>query len=220
MIWVYVTEIRGLQDPKEIPELLDIFPEDRRKKILSYGRKMNRLQSYGASLLLRRILQENGKSMDDVFYSETGKPMIDGLFFSISHSADKVMCAVSSKRVGCDIEKIKEDEFLEQRFEKIVGRFFSKKEKECWRKIPQEKRIRMFYQIWTMKESYVKMTGEGLKVPLANIEFEMNHDNARIYRDGELCECVMHTWEMDGYRMSVCGEEESVELKNIRVYNY
>lgn len=216
MIQAYVAEIDGLQDPKENPQLLDIFPENRQKKILSCRRKNNRLQSYGASLLLHRILNEHGKSMGDMFYSETGKPMIDGIFFSISHSANRVMCAVSSQTVGCDIEKIEAGENLEHRFEKIAKRFFSKREVQELEDAPEEERRNLFYRIWTMKESYVKMTGEGLKAPLANIEFEIDNDNVKVYRDGEQCRCAMHTWEMDGYRMSVCGEEEFVKLEKLK----
>lgn len=217
MIQAYVAEIDGLQDPKENPQLLDIFPENRREKILSYRRKINRLQSYGASLLLRRILYEHGKSMDDVFYSETGKPMIDGIFFSISHSANRVMCVASSQVVGCDIEKIEAGENLEYCFEKIAKRFFSKREVQELEDALEEERRNLFYRIWTMKESYVKMTGEGLKVPLANIEFETDSDNVKVYRDGEQCKCVMHTWKMDGYWMSVCGEEVQMRVEVVKL---
>lgn len=210
MIQAYVAEIDGLQDPKENPQLLDIFPENRRKKILSCRRKNNRLQSYGASLLLHRILNEHGKSMGDVFYSETGKPMIEGIFFSISHSANRVMCAVSSETVGCDIEKIKEGEHLEQRLEKVAKRFFSEHEVRKLEHVSEEERKSAFYQIWTMKEGYVKMTGEGLTIPLDCIEFDL--DNGNVYRDGERCPCVVKAWESDGYWMSVCGREAEVKI--------
>lgn len=211
MIQVYLAETEHLQDPKEYPHLLDIFPKDRRKKILAYSRSESRIQSYGASLLLYRVLQEHGETMENIFYGEHGKPLIDGLFFNVSHSGERVMCAVSSEAVGCDIEKIKEGENLEQRLEKVAKRFFAEREVQKLEHASEEERKTAFYQIWTMKESYVKMTGEGLTIPLDCIEFDL--DNGNVYRDGERCQCVVNAWESDGYWMSVCGREAQMEVK-------
>lgn len=215
MIQAYVAKIDGVQDPKEHPKLLERFPNSRKNKILSYARKEKRIQSYGASLLLQRILHEHGKSLEDIFYGAHGKPLTDDLFFSISHSGNRVMCVVSSQMVGCDIEKINEGENLEHRLEKIAKRFFSKREVQELEDA-QEERKKMFYRIWTMKESYVKMTGEGLTIPLDCMEFDWN-GKGQVYRNGELCQCTVHTWEMDGYRMSVCGEEELIEIRKNEV---
>ena len=41
--------------------------------------------------------------------NENGKPIVEGICFNLSHSGDYVICAVSERPVGCDIEQIKEE---------------------------------------------------------------------------------------------------------------
>ena len=56
------------------------------------------------------MLEERGLDADSLPVSENefGKPAFDpslGIHFSLSHSGDRVMAAVSDRPVGCDVEK-------------------------------------------------------------------------------------------------------------------
>ena len=64
------------------------------------------------------------------------------------------MC-VSEKEIGIDIEKI-----TDRGFEKIVRRIFGEKEKEYYFK---NKTPQIFYEIWTRKEAYSKISGDGIR---------------------------------------------------------
>ena len=69
-----------------------------------------------------------------------------------------------------------------------------------------------FFRLWTMKESYLKMTGEGISFPLNRIEFKLG-EPIGVYRDGEKCDCHVREYEIPGYKVSVCAEEDEFAEK-------
>ena len=72
------------------------------------------------------------------------------IFFSVSHSGEKVIVMFSDKEIGCDIEKIGKPNF------EISKRFFSENENSLLKNIKsEEEKTRMFYRLWTLKESYL-----------------------------------------------------------------
>lgn len=79
-------------------------------------------------------------------------------FFSLSHSEDYVMCAISEREVGADIQKMRACDVM-----KPAERFFSERERERLRRCSDEAKQReLFYELWTCKEAYGKLTGKGL----------------------------------------------------------
>ncbi len=72
--------------------------------------------------------------------------------FSISHSNDLIVLAMSNTEVGIDIEYIKP-----RSFESIVEKRFFPDEKL------EAQTLEGFLKVWTRKEAYLKLTSEGLK---------------------------------------------------------
>lgn len=97
-------------------------------------------------------------------YGERGKPYFQNLpfFFNLSHSGDYVLCALSEQEIGVDIQRQ-----AALRDIRIADRFFSESEKAliagC---ITEEERQSCFYRLWTRKEAYGKLTGEGIAAVL------------------------------------------------------
>jgi len=105
-----------------------------------------------------------------------GKPQIDPalgrprLHFSLSHTRGLVACAVSlDHEVGLDVEASdRAGDGLD-----IAGRFFAPAELALLREAAPDDRPEVFVRIWTLKEAYLKATGQGLSsVPLDCIAFE------------------------------------------------
>lgn len=215
MVYIYAVDIENLPDPLESPEIMEKLAEDRKEKIIKCKQLQSRKQSLGAGLLLSYVLDERGMSDSQVRYGSNGKPEIDGIFLNLSHSKNLVICAVGKKPVGCDVEQIVTAP------EKVAERFFAENELEYLRGISEEKKSQEFYRLWTIKESYIKMTGEGLRVPLD--KFEVNfQDRIGVYREGERQSCFVKEYEISQdkdtiYQISVCAEEsetlEQVILK-------
>lgn len=91
---------------------------------------------------------------ENISYLPSGKPVAENCFVSISHSNGRCAVCVSKNPIGIDIEKI-----ADRDFEKIVRKTFGKKENEYYF---NNKSLQAFYEIWTRKEAYSKISGEGI----------------------------------------------------------
>ncbi len=186
MVYVYVADISTLPEPLENVQVMEGLPIERQKKILTAKQKQKRLQSLGAGLLLNDVLHRYGISVDTLRTDENGKSLVDGMYFNLSHSGDYVICAVSEKPVGCDIEKIKEAPT------QVEKRAFSPEENAYLKQFSGDAYNREFFRFWTKKESFLKMKGIGIRVPLQTLE---------------MTECYFKEYEIPGYQVTVCAEE-------------
>ncbi|MCQ2456481.1 MAG: 4'-phosphopantetheinyl transferase superfamily protein [Clostridia bacterium] len=148
---------------------------------------------------MKKALADHGIDYDEVIITvdENGKPSIpgSGLHFNLSHSDEKVLCAVSDRPVGCDVEKIEEIDI------KIAKRFFTEEEYKIIA-VSDDSQTE-FYRIWTMKESFSKAIGLGLKLPLDSFTFE----NGRVLQDAAPeTYYVKVSVTDDGYCRAVCSE--------------
>lgn len=201
MVEVYVADISSLSDPKESPEVMSDLWQKRKERILQYKHEKNRKQSLGAGLLLSHVLKKYGADLETLRYGENGKPETDGICFNLSHSEDLVICAVSAQPVGCDIEKISDMK------KNIAERFFTINEVKYLDQFDEEEKRNEFFRLWTMKESYLKMTGEGMSLPLNMVEFVFG-ESVNVYREGTLCNCNIKEYEFPGYKLTVCAEDD------------
>ena len=165
---VYTGDISRLFEDRELYErYFEDLSSYRRDKAERYKNHNDRCRSVGAGILLKTALMDCGLSEKDVKYGiiGNGKPVIEGfpgIYFNLSHSKDRVMCIVSNRAVGCDVEQVRDKGELGRRISK---RFFSREEQEYVEKAGlkgKDRYAEAFFTIWTLKESYIKCTGEGL----------------------------------------------------------
>ena len=212
MVRLYGMSVVGLPDPMEHPEMMKDFSLERKEKIKRFKQPESRRQSLGAGLLLNHVLHSHGFHMDDVTYAVHGKPQIDGFHFNMSHSGDYIICAVSENSVGCDVEKVSD---LPQN---IAERYFTSKEVAYLNQLGDAEKVNEFYRIWTMKESYLKMTGEGLQFGMNRCAFRIG-TVVEVYQDDEKQDCHMKEYRLNGYKVTVCAKEdifnENIEFINI-----
>ena len=200
MVQVYLTEIQELPDPKESPEVMKGLSDARKEKVMRYRHADDRKRSLGAGLLLRKVLSCQGVDEDVIRYGRNGKMETDGICFNLSHGGDMVICAVSDSAVGCDIEKVRNAPIG------VAKRFFCENELRYISSCSKEAQDRAFFRLWTMKESYIKMTGEGMSLPLDHFEMRVE-DDVRVYRGGILQPCYIKEYETEDYHITVCAQE-------------
>jgi len=138
-----------------------MFEPDRRE--FAFGRALLRklLSAYGAGSPESLILQ----------YNEHGKPQLPGLSFNISHSRGVLLYIFTAAgEVGIDVEGIQDKSDRE----KLVQRFFSKAEIEFYRGRPPEERRQIFFQLWTLKEAFIKANGKGMSYGLDEFSVQWN----------------------------------------------
>jgi len=132
-----------------------------------------------AHALARLVLSEaTGQSPTALRFVDgaSGKPgLADGrLQLSITHTRGFVACAVAHEAVGVDAE-------VSDHATDVLAtaeRFFAPEEIQLLHASPPEERTRLFFRLWTLKEAFVKATGEGLRRNLDS--FSYNFDPPRI----------------------------------------
>ena len=176
MIRIFVDDISSIKSSEEFDKILLTLPEYRKKKIFSLKFDQDKQLSLLAGKLLQKGLVELGFENFDqkIVEDENGKPYIPGnpVYFSISHSGTKAMVVISDVEVGCDIQIVKNKEVS------IADKFFT--ENECKEIKNSENPETTFYKMWTLKESFMKLTGKGLSYGLKNI----NVENCKLNIDG------------------------------------
>lgn len=111
---VYIATTKSLEDAETFSRLYKTVPRYRQKKIDSYKTEKEKRLSLGVGLLLTHALKENqiDESLLELCHKDNGRPYFKerpDIFFSLSHSEERVMCAISDQPIGCDVEIIKED---------------------------------------------------------------------------------------------------------------
>jgi 4'-phosphopantetheinyl transferase len=107
-------------------------------------------------------------------YSDRGKPQLaqdTALQFNLSHSQEYALFGFTlNYLIGVDIEyqRAMPDAL------KIAQRFFSAREYKMLEEVPLEQQPKLFFQLWTAKESYLKATGTGLSASLNSVEIALN----------------------------------------------
>lgn len=195
----YLKNVSALPDPAFDRAALRGIPDWRIEYILKYRNAGDRKLSLGAWQLLAETLKKRGFSADNVKVGENGKLFCEGAHFNISHSGEMVLCAMADAPVGCDIERVTGAHF------EIMKRVFSTREREYILE-PQdaEDKNRRFFRLWTMKESYLKMTGEGLSLPPRSIE--IIPETNTVLRHGTEVRCRLINKKYNDYEISICED--------------
>lgn len=143
-----------------------LLTEKRREKTLRLVREEDRLLSLGTGLMLKAVLKIS--SDDEIKYNEHGKPYFEhgdselehggrnfehGLHFSISHSENIAVLAVSNDEIGVDIEKLRAPNPA------VIRRCFTEEEA-----LRAQTSAESFTRLWTEKEAVLKLLGTGFSL--------------------------------------------------------
>lgn len=199
-IKVYFDNVKRFEDKALFDSEYQTMPLSRRQNIDKMRFDKDKRLSLGAGVLLRDALKEFGITEYEVVYTEKGKPFIpdleDKVKFSLSHSSEMVMCVLSfdengnAPSVGCDIEEIKPIDL------KIPERFFTEEDyKEI---LSSDDKDSAFYRLWTLKESFLKLKGEGLSFGLNSVRTVSSKEYEFVEID-----------EIDGYKAAYCVEVQN-----------
>lgn len=160
---------------------LDFLGKWRGENYLRQKTELGRALSFCAGMTLKEAFVKSGFNLMDVrpSFGEDGKPSAEGVGFNLSHSGEVALVAVSSDflPVGCDVQRIENKP--DDRILAIGKRFFSVNEVAKMQELMQEKNEgfkRVFYLIFSAKEAYIKMTGEGLKRAMDSFEIPLDDE--------------------------------------------
>ena len=178
MVRTYIINIRQLEEETVFQAVLPSVSSYRRQKIAALRNGKDRCRSLGASLALNAALQLYGLNEGAMEFDlgDQGKPVLrdhPDLHFSLSHAGDYAICSMGAQEIGNDIERVRPGKL------RVADRFFAEEEK-AWlyrADLPEEQESRMF-RLWTIKESFLKVTGFGMSLPLRDFTVYMEDDGA------------------------------------------
>lgn len=166
---LYAASVAPLADAERYAAAYAEVSSARREKTNRFRFEKDRCLSLGAELLLRHALRAEGLDKIPMVFAHgaQGKPYFkdSGVFFNLSHSGEYVVCALAPFEVGCDVEQITPIDL------NIARRFFFRSEyDDIAAQEAEEARSDLFFRYWTLKESFMKVTGLGMKLPLDAFE--------------------------------------------------
>lgn len=98
-----------------------------------------------------------------------------GLFFNIAHTPGLVAMAVSREpMLGVDVENVVTRPAPLQ----LANRYFTESEALGLQQLAASEQTARFFALWTLKESWLKATGQGIAAGLANVSFELDAAHA------------------------------------------
>lgn len=209
MIQILLKDIRSIRDiPLERPCWVE---EKRWNSIQKIRIEADKKRSLVSAYLLDAMCRDLEINNPVYEYTEKGKPFLSGVdsAFNNSHSGDYVALAYhrDTVPVGVDIQQLR---VMRDGMER---RLLYEKEKAL---LPEEEKNRWQYlnRLWTIKESFVKMTGEGLSRDFRTVFVDFEKEIV-MTDDGIKAEFGVWEWKED-YFLAVCTiNSETCEIKEI-----
>lgn len=187
-------------------DILRNLPEEKQIRLNKFRNWIDAKRSLLGEILVRTEIMNllNIKNHDIQFQKNSyGKPILlnePQFHFNVSHSGDWVVCATDYSFIGIDVEKITPIDFA------IAERFFSQQETLDLFKKKETEKTNYFYDLWTLKESYIKTDGRGLSLPLDSFTIRKNNKVIKIVTTNQLKDVYFKQYEIDElYKCSVCA---------------
>ena len=127
----------------------------------------NLTQSSSKKLLTSHLAKYAGIKVPEVKlrYNKNGKPTINELSFSISHSKNVLVQAFTKQgEIGIDVEYINS----KRKYLAVAKRYFHPDEYQYLQSLDKSTAISCFYNLWTAKEAVCKAKGGRLWYYLAD----------------------------------------------------
>lgn len=153
---------------------------------------------------------------------EFGKPRLhdDGLYFNLSHTANRLLIAVSDMPdIGVDIESVNTRRHLDG----LARRCFSDVEYREWLGLAVDQRLKAFYRLWTKKEALVKAIGRGIALGIERCEFALDIGGALLAVPDEFGPvsrwCVQELEVETGFNAAVVTPNRPHSLRRLSMAN-
>lgn len=182
-----------------------LLPEERAQHD-AYCFSADRLRYLLTRVLSRRVMAAYlNRTPENLVFSQNafGRPALSmhqnhlDLDFNLAHNEDYILCAIVRQgAVGVDIEHYRQSCRLA-----LVEDFFSPQELVQILRQDGVLRDQQFFQLWTLKEAFIKAVGKGMAIPLDAFYFLLE-EGGRSFFDPEKHggDLAWHffSWETEG----------------------
>jgi len=152
-----------------------------------------------------------------------GKPSLDNTLlpilieFNISHTNNMIVLAVThGMQVGVDAEYYLRNNNVSS----IVNSYFSQTEIQEYNSLEPHLQLERFFELWTLKEAYIKARGIGLSLPLDKISYRFySNDKISISFDNKSIADDAKNWRFwqittnSKHKISIALTEQNIHKK-------
>lgn len=200
---MYALNIADL-DESHLSLLKSNVSDQRRNRVETlYNSEKAKQQLVSESLIRMVVRKEMGMKEIGFGACPHGKPFIVGLpnfYYNLSHSGEWVVCATDRAPIGIDIEMVRPVNI------DLARLYFSTAEYRSLIGKTEPEKNRLFFDLWTLKESYIKAKGGGLTIPLDSFTIYSEQGRIRVLSQDGPEEVFFKRYELGlSYRVSVCA---------------
>jgi len=177
-VHVWLCEPERVTEPRLLERYLALLDSAERERHQRFHFEKHRKQFLVSHALVRLCLSRYAPVPPEAWkftLNPWGRPEVAGqgatrLRFNLSHTDGMAICAVAlDAEVGADVE----DTLRPGATVELADRFFAPTEAAALRALPVEHQRERFFELWTLKESYIKARGQGLSLPLEQFAFQL-----------------------------------------------
>ena len=186
LIQLWFCPLTQLNNSDNLTNQLKFFlSEDELAKVARYRQQEMKTRALYVRSLLRVILSRYAPIPPEQWqfnYGPKGKPELiaeqrsqTGIEFNLSHSGDYLLIGViiseeENVQLGVDIEHARTSTDIDP----ILNHYFSAQEVTALLELPKALQRQRFFDLWALKESYIKATGQGLAKSLKSFGFDLS----------------------------------------------
>jgi 4'-phosphopantetheinyl transferase len=200
---LYALNIADL-DESHLSLLKSNVSDQRRNRVETLYNSEKAKQQLASESLIRMVVRKE-MGMKEIGFGTCphGKPFIVGLpnfYYNLSHSGEWVVCATDRAPIGIDIEMVRPVNI------DLARLYFSTAEYRSLIGKTEPEKNRLFFDLWTLKESYIKAKGGGLTIPLDSFTIYSEQGRIRVLSQDGPEEVFFKRYELGlSYRVSVCA---------------
>jgi 4'-phosphopantetheinyl transferase len=218
-----MSEIIAVQVPHELKSaeydfLMSNVTAAKQKRIKRFLHREDAYRSLIGDILIRVMACKYLHTSNDCLMFEEnayGKPSLagDGDFhYNLSHSGRWAAAIFGKSPVGIDVEEIKPID------DQIAERFFSLQECKSLLSKAAIDRLDYFYDLWTLKESFIKAVGHGLSIPLHSFSIYFLSDNSISVESGIKSPYFFKQYSLEKkYKLSACSSLDNLPPAFIQI---
>ena len=162
--------------PSQVNDLTALLSEEEFAKLKHYRHQATRHTALLTRAISRLVLSHYTQTpaVSLTFTKQpNGKPELannaHNIRFNLSHNDQLIVLAVCvNDEIGCDIESPNRKVNIPA----ITRRFFAPQEQQLLSQLPEQLQQQQFFEIWTLKEAFVKATGLGIALGLDRFYFQ------------------------------------------------
>jgi len=188
IIWTLATGDEASLEKDLVRLASDVLSKDEILRAERFKFESDRNRFILAHALCRVMLSSQGEHEPIMWEFDReihGRPYVTNsqlpLDFNLSHTRGMVGCAISTLgRVGFDLENCKRS----VDYVRLAEKKFSSCESEDVLSLAGKQKNTQFFRYWTLKESYIKLTGKGLREALNSFSFDLATTQPAFQVDG------------------------------------